>query len=85
MSYEVIITKSAQREIRKLTNDVIKLSIETIAKLGENPRPVGYIKLEGSNNGYRLRIGNYRIIYTIEDKIRIVQIESVKHRKDVYE
>ncbi len=85
MSYEVIITKSAQREIRKLTNNIIKLSIETIAKLGENPRPVGSIKLEGSNNGYRVRIGNYRIIYTIEDKIRIVQVESVKHRKDVYE
>lgn len=85
MSYEIIITKSAQREIRKLTNDVIKLSIETIAKLGENPRPVGSIKLEGSNSGYRVRIGNYRIIYTIEDKIRIVQIESVKHRKEVYE
>jgi mRNA interferase RelE/StbE len=85
MSYEVIITKSAQREIRKLTNNIIKLSIETIAKLGENPRPKGSIKLEGSSNGYRVRIGNYRIIYTIEDKIRIVQVESVKHRKDVYE
>ena len=85
MTYEVVITKSAQREIHKLTNDIVKLSIEAISKLGENPRPVGSIKLEGSNNGYRVRIGNYRIIYTIEDKIRIVQIESVKHRKEAYE
>jgi mRNA interferase RelE/StbE len=84
MKYEVIITKSAQREIRKLPNSLIEKVIATILPLAENPRPVGSIKLEGSKNGCRIRIGDYRILYTIEDKIRIVEIESVKHRREAY-
>jgi mRNA interferase RelE/StbE len=84
MKYEVIITKSAQREIRKLPNSLIEKVIATILPLAENPRPVGSIKLEGSKNGYRIRIGDYRILYTIEDKIRIVEIESVKNRREAY-
>lgn len=84
MSYEVIVTKSAQKEIRKFPNDVIQRVVKIISKLGREPRPMGAIKLEGSNEGYRIRTDDYRILYTIEDKIKIVQIESVKNRKEAY-
>jgi len=58
--------------------------IEAIMALKENPWPHGAIKLKGSTNSYRIRIGNYRIIYEIHDKILTVFVFDVDHRKQVY-
>jgi len=56
----------------------------TINRLSENPRPKGCKKLKGSDNDYRIRLGNYRIIYTIADYILIVTVIKIAHRKDAY-
>ncbi|MCH8318769.1 MAG: type II toxin-antitoxin system RelE/ParE family toxin [Bacteroidetes bacterium] len=58
--------------------------IEVIQSLANNPRPHGYIKLKG-RDGYRIRKGNYRIIYDIFDAVLIIDVVAVGHRKDIYE
>jgi mRNA interferase RelE/StbE len=84
-NYRVIFTKSAERELKKLTNQVIVRLIPVIKNLSDNPRPNGCIKLEGSSNRYRVRVGDYRILYEIEDKIRIVEIVGIRNRREAYE
>jgi mRNA interferase RelE/StbE len=61
------------------------LAIESkIDGLSKEPRPSGCKKLQGSENEYRIRIGNYRVIYTVADVVRIVTIIKIAHRKDAY-
>lgn len=55
-----------------------------IDALADNPRPQGVKKLEGSNDVWRLRVGDYRILYAIEDKVLLVLVISIAHRRDVY-
>lgn len=57
---------------------------ETILNLADNPRPFGVKKLEGFDDFYRIKKGNYRIIYTIEDDILTIEVLKVGNRKDVY-
>ncbi len=83
--YQVIFTKSAERELKKLPNQVITRVIPVIQKLANNPRPSGCIKLEGSSNRYRVRIGDYRILYLIEDQIKIIEIVGIRNRREAYE
>jgi len=68
----------------KLSNSIAEPILEAIAGLEENPRPQGYKKLKG-RDGYRIRVGNYRVIYDIYDKELIVDIITLGHRKDIYE
>ncbi len=58
--------------------------MKAISNLASNPRPDGYKKLMG-RPGYRIRIGDYRVIYKIEDKILIVFVIDIGHRKNIYE
>ncbi len=83
-SYKVVISKSAEKEISKLpVKEILKIK-ETILDLADNPRPFGVTKLEGFDDFYRIKKGNYRIIYTIEDDILTVEVLKVGNRKDVY-
>ena len=84
MSYAIIISKSVQKQIDNLPNDVIERVIEKIQNLASEPRPDGIVKLKGSDNEYRIRIGDYRVRYEIDDQSQLVQILQCKHRKDVY-
>ena len=84
MSYAIIISKSVQKQIDNLPNDVIECVIEKIQNLASEPRPDGIVKLKGSDNEYRIRIGDYRVRYEIDDQSQLVQILQCKHRKDVY-
>ncbi|MFM9945122.1 MAG: type II toxin-antitoxin system RelE family toxin [Bacteroidia bacterium] len=58
--------------------------LNAIVNLETNPRPQGYIKLTG-RRGYRIRVGNYRIIYDIFDKELVIDVIDLSHRKDIYE
>ena len=81
--YTVVITQSVQKYLKKLPNKVAdKLESEMI-NLEINPRPYGYIKLKGKN-AYRIRVGNYRIIYEIEDRILKVTVIDTGDRKEIY-
>jgi mRNA interferase RelE/StbE len=83
MKYTVLIERYAQKQIMKLDKKIIPLIKTAIASLADDPRPYGYKKLKGEN-AYRIRVGNYRIIYEINDNTIIVTVVSVGHRKDIY-
>lgn len=82
--YDITISKTAQKQLDKLSDTIAKPIIVAILKLSSNPRPSGCKKLKG-REAYRIRQGNYRVIYDIYDKILIVDIITVAHRKDVYD
>ncbi len=83
MIYSVFIERYALKQIVKLDRKIIPVLKEEIAKLAYNPRPRGYKKLKGED-AYRIRVGDYRVIYEIEDKKVIVTVVSVGHRKNIY-
>ncbi|OYZ24088.1 MAG: hypothetical protein B7Y39_02500 [Bdellovibrio sp. 28-41-41] len=83
-SYSIEWRKSAEKEFHKLPKRDKAALIARILDLGKTPRPVGYKKLEGMSDTYRIRYGNFRVLYQIEDGVLIVLIVNVSHRKDVY-
>ena len=83
--YSVRITKSAAREIEALGSRKDRQRIVSrIRALADDPRPPGVEKLSGSRDRYRIRQGNFRILYTIEDDVLIVTVVRVADRKDAY-
>jgi len=82
-SYRVSIKRSAEREMDTLPSQVLKRVARTILGLEDEPRPSGCKKLRGVDE-YRLRIGPYRVLYTVDDTIRSVEIVAVGHRREVY-
>jgi len=83
-NYTILLTSKAQKQLDKLSDNIAEPIIRTIADLETNPRPAGFKKLKG-REGYRVRAGNYRIIYEIFDTELVIDIITVAHRKDVYE
>lgn len=82
--YEIRLTKRVERQFAKLVPEVqLRLQI-AIDALDENPRPDGVKKLKGKDNQYRIRVGDYRIIYTIEDQKLLIVVVQLGTRSDVY-
>ena len=84
MNYDIIISKSVQKQIDKLPDAIVLRIVEKLRLLSTEPRLQGVIKLKGYDNQYRLRVGNYSIRYEIEDLNRQVKILQCKHRREVY-
>ncbi|MBI2966735.1 MAG: type II toxin-antitoxin system RelE/ParE family toxin [Bacteroidetes bacterium] len=84
MRYKVTIGKKAIKALEKINEPDYSKIKTTIYSLTDNPRPQGYIKLK-NRSGYRIRQGNYRIIYDIFDTILVVDVIAIGHRKDIYE
>jgi len=82
-NYKIEIKKSAAKEIRKLPKNDINRIVEKIQMLSSDPRPSGCKKLSGDEK-YRIRIGTYRILYSIHDNKLVIFIVKVGHRKDIY-
>jgi len=83
--YNVIVTKEALKEVDSIGQRSDRTRImDRIRKLADNPRPHGSQKLNGPFERYRLRQGDYRILYEIRDEVLIVSVVHVGHRKDVY-
>ncbi|MBI1769716.1 MAG: type II toxin-antitoxin system RelE/ParE family toxin [Bacteroidetes bacterium] len=82
--YRVIIKKSAEKELAVLPLSAILDLKEKIIALGSNPFPHGFKKLKGFQNQYRIRSGNYRVIYKIEHKLLIIEILKIGDRKNIY-
>jgi len=80
--YTVKLSKKAEKQLDKLSFKVTKQLLKVIFELSNNPRPFGYIKLKG-RNAYRVRKGNYRIIYEISDNVLVVVV-TIGDRKNVY-
>ena len=85
MLYSIIFDKSAEKDLDNLSKETNRKIIRVISKLGVEPRPIGVKKIKASEEDlYRVRSGDYRIIYSITEQIKIVNIRKIRHRKDIY-
>lgn len=83
-SYKIEWRKSTKKDLRKIPRKEVAKIIGAVESLSANPYPYGSVKLSGSEFTYRIRVGNYRVIYEVfEDRI-IIEILKVGHRKEVY-
>ncbi|MDR3350948.1 MAG: type II toxin-antitoxin system RelE/ParE family toxin [Prevotellaceae bacterium] len=82
--YEVILSGKVQKSIQSIPNIYLVKIHKNLSSLSLNPRPFGCIKLNATGNVYRIRVGVYRIVYTIEDEILTVRIIKIDHRSSVY-
>ncbi len=83
MRYQVSIKRSAEKELFALSAAVRERIIPRLLALEDNPRPTGAKKMQGEDS-YRLRVGDYRVLYTINDQNRVVMIYAIGHRREVY-
>jgi mRNA interferase RelE/StbE len=81
--YRIEVKKSAAKELSKIPKTKLTRILDRIKSLSDDPHPKGSIKLTNKER-YRLRIGNYRVLYTIQDDVLTVYIVKVAHRKDAY-
>ncbi|WP_374445698.1 type II toxin-antitoxin system RelE/ParE family toxin [Epilithonimonas sp.] len=84
IKYNITLSKKAQKNLDKLPDKIAVSILEEVLLLENNPRPFGYKKLKG-RDAYRIRVGNYRIIYEIFDKELVIDVINLGHRKDIYE
>lgn len=84
-NYSITFARPARKELEALTNSQINRIFSKIESLNIEPRPGGCRKLQGFTNLWRIRIGDYRVIYSIYDTAKIVDIIAVKHRREAYE
>lgn len=83
MRYRVIIPKSVRKELDRLPNDVAQKILTRLAGLETNPRPADVKKLKG-RDAWRIRVGDYRVIYEIHDRVLQILLITVGHRRDIY-
>jgi mRNA interferase RelE/StbE len=82
--YSVVFARSARRELEQLDGLIARRIISRIEALGSNPRPSGCVKLQGATDLWRIRVSDYRVIYSIDDRAHVADITAVRHRSDAY-
>lgn len=84
MSYAISYVPSAAKAIRKLDKSVASRLLEAIDGLATDPRPPGFIQLAGGRGEFRIRVGDYRVVYDVQDGELIILVLRVGHRREVY-
>ena len=84
MNYAIITPKSVQKQLDTLPNGIFERVAAKVQQLAEDPRPDGVVKMKGTDNEYRICIGDYRVRFEIDDENFSVFLLQCKHRKDVY-
>ena len=82
--YGVNFRRSADKDLRRLDAATERRVVRAIEELARQPRPSGCRTLVGSENAFRMRLGDSRVIYTVEDAVREIVVESVRHRREAY-
>ena len=83
MRYRVILPKSVQKELDRLPEDAVRRILARLAELETNPRPTDVKKLKG-RKAWRIRVGDYRVIYEIHDRQMEILVITIGHRREVY-
>jgi len=83
-TYRVVFARSARKELERLDDPLRSRVLRRIERLASSPRPVGCQKLEGAEDLWRIRIADYRVIYSIDDSRGIVDVSAVRHRSEAY-
>ena len=82
--YTVVFARSARKELQNLDPQVARRILKAIETLVAYPRPSGVVKLEGASDLWRVRVGEWRVVYHISDRDRLVDVIAVRHRRDAY-
>ncbi len=82
--HRVLLERNAEKDLGRLSHDIHDRIIGVIQNLSNNPRPSGCRKLTGSKNDWRIRAGDYRVIYEINDDVQTVRVLRIRHRREVY-
>lgn len=82
-AYSVRVKRSAEREMGRLPAGVLDRVAAAMRRLASQPRPAGCLKLRDID-GYRIRVGRYRIVYVVDDEARVVEVVAVGHRREIY-
>lgn len=82
--YEILLVKQAEKDLKNLPIQIFDRVITAIKDLSSNPRPSGCLKLKNLSQDYRIRVGDYRIIYEIDNKNQIVKVMRVRYRRESY-
>ncbi|WP_448060817.1 type II toxin-antitoxin system RelE family toxin [Cellulomonas hominis] len=85
MTYAILFTTAASRQIRKLPRPARDRLLTTVGTLADDPRPPGARKLVGEENAWRVRVGDYRVLYEIADQLLTVTVVRAGHRREVYD
>ncbi len=83
-TYSVALLPAAKRDLRRLSAEVQKRVEAAITQLESDPRPPASKKLVGFENEWRLRVGDYRVLYVIDDSLKLVMVARVAHRREAY-
>ncbi len=83
-AYEVKFATSAAKEFRSLPLELKRRVGAVIDRLSQDPRPPGVRKLVGHERLYRIRVGQYRVVYEVDDKEQLVRVTRIRHRREVY-
>ena len=84
MRYQIVFKKSVRKDLRKLPRSICRHILDSIQSLQQDPLPKNATKIQSYEHYYRMRIGEYRVIYHFKKKIEIITIIRVRHRKDAY-
>ncbi len=84
-SYAVELKPSARKELESPPDNVLARVVSKLESLTQDPRPAGCKKLKGYKDQWRIRIGDWRVVYIVDDKIRLVSITRIAHRREVYD
>ncbi|BBC24077.1 type II toxin-antitoxin system RelE family toxin [Pseudanabaena sp. ABRG5-3] len=83
MSYQVNLPKTVQKQLNTLPQELKQRILKALVQLQEEPRPVNSLQMKGGQ-GFRLRIGDYRVLYDIDDSSKIVNLRRIGHRREIY-
>lgn len=82
--YEIYLEQAVERNLRRLSAEDFHRVISRIKALADDPRPSGCRKITGSKSDWRIRIGDYRVIYEIDEKAKAVRVVRIRHRREAY-
>ena len=83
--FTITFARSARKDLERIHSTVVNRIFPKIEALAKNPRPSGCLKLKGSGDLWRIRVGDYRVLYSINDAAEVVDINAVRHRREAYE
>jgi len=82
--YEVFLERRAEQDLKKLSTEIFHRIIPHLKALSENPKPPGCRKITGSKSDWRIRVGDYRVIYEVDEQEKAVKVMRIRHRRDAY-
>jgi len=82
-SYEIVWKRSARKELKRLPKDIVRRVLDAVELLIEDPVPPGSRKLRGADTTFRLRVGDYRVVYSLYSHQLVIEVLRIAHRKEV--